>query len=330
MKLVIMPSGQRQYAPISISVSRLILIVCLLLVAALVAGAALQRLVWTDAPLLGLTSAPMASPTVLSGVADEQAMRLLATKVGELQATVAKLDGLGQRVAKVAGLPDRDVTIVPEPPEATVVLDDLWVPTTEANAPPLSQLEQEISWVKKSLSRQGEYFSLLDLAVTQQAATAARLPTAMPIESYPYLSSSYGWRRNPFNGQLSMHEGLDFSAPHGTPIRSAAGGIVRTATVHRGYGNMVEIDHGEGLMTRYAHAQTILVKEGELVTRGQLIARVGSTGLSTGPHLHFEVRQDDRPLDPRAFLAGQPVAAPTVSTRPVFGSSALTWQPRVR
>jgi murein DD-endopeptidase MepM/ murein hydrolase activator NlpD len=195
---------------------------------------------------------------------------------------------------------------------------------------PFSQLEGELNWLQKSLSRQGDYLSMLDLAVTQQAATVARLPTAMPIESYPYLSSSYGWRRNPFNGQMSMHEGLDFSAPQGTPIRSAAGGVVRTVTVHQGYGNMVEIDHGEGLMTRYAHAKVVLVKEGEVVTRGQLIARVGSTGLSTGPHLHFEVRKDDRPLDPRAFLAGQPIANPVVTARPVTGSSSITWQPRVR
>jgi len=265
-----------------------------------------------------------------SGISDAQAMRLLATKVGELQATVARLDGLGQRVAKVAGLPDKDVTIVPDPPEATVVLDDLWVPASDTKAIPYTQLEQEIDWVQKSLSKQGEYFSLLDLAVTHQAASVARLPTAMPIESYPYLSSSYGWRRNPFNGQLSMHEGLDFSAPHGTPIRSAAGGVVRTVMVHRGYGNMVEIDHGGGLMTRYAHAKTILVKEGEVVTRGQLIARVGSTGLSTGPHLHFEVRQDDKPLDPRAFLAGQPISTPVATARQVTGSPSITWQPRVR
>lgn len=329
MKLIIMPSRQGQYAPITISVSRLILIVGLLLVGALVLGAALQRLVWTARPEvqppLQVSSVPPSS-----AIPDAQAMRQLATKVGELQATVARLDGLGQRVAKVAGLPDQDITIVPESTEATVVLDDLWVPASETRAPPFSQLEGEINWLQKSLSRQGDYLSMLDLAVTQQAASVARLPTAMPIESYPYLSSSYGWRRNPFNGQMSMHEGLDFSAPHGTPIRSAAGGVVRTVTVHRGYGNMVEIDHGEGLMTRYAHAKVVLVKEGEVVTRGQLIARVGSTGLSTGPHLHFEVRKDDRPLDPRAFLAGQPMNAPVATARPVTGSSSITWQPRVR
>jgi murein DD-endopeptidase MepM/ murein hydrolase activator NlpD len=94
---------------------------------------------------------------------------------------------------------------------------------------------------------------------------------------------------------------------------------------------MLEIDHGEGLMTRYAHAKVILVKEGQLVTRGQLIARVGSTGLSTGPHLHFEVRQDDRPLDPRVFLAGQPMASAPSETQPVsVGPSGVTWRPRLR
>jgi murein DD-endopeptidase MepM/ murein hydrolase activator NlpD len=333
MKFVIMPSRQGQYPPISVSVSRLILIVGLLFVGAFVAGAALQRLVWTVQPET-LPVRPLAAVSSSlepsSSVPDAQAMRLLATKVGELQATVARLDGLGQRVAKVAGLPSQDVTIVPELPEATFVLDDLWVPASASNTPPLAQLEGELGWLQKSLLKQGDYLSMLDLAVTQRAATVARLPTAMPIESYPYLSSSYGWRRNPFNGQMSMHEGLDFSAPHGTPIRAAAGGVVRTVTVHRGYGNMVEVDHGEGLMTRYAHAKTILVKEGEVVTRGQMIARVGSTGLSTGPHLHFEVRKDDKPLDPRAFLAGQPMAESVASARSITGSSSMTWRPRVR
>jgi murein DD-endopeptidase MepM/ murein hydrolase activator NlpD len=128
-----------------------------------------------------------------------------------------------------------------------------------------------------------------------------------------------------------MHEGLDFSAPEGTPIRSASGGVIRTVAQHRGFGNMLEIDHGDGLITRYAHAKVILVKEGQLVTRGQLIARVGSTGLSTGPHLHFEVRQDDRPIDPRVFLAGQPMASAPAETQPVaVGSSGVTWRPRLR
>ncbi len=102
-----------------------------------------------------------------------------------------------------------------------------------------------------------------------------------------------------------MHEGLDFSAPTGTPILAASGGVVRTAANQGSFGNLVEIDHGDGLLTRYAHAQVLLVKPGDLVMRGQMIARVGSTGLSTGPHLHFEVRRHDKPLDPRSYLSGK-------------------------
>ncbi|MBZ1351776.1 M23 family metallopeptidase [Alcaligenaceae bacterium LF4-65] len=330
-----MPSRQGQYAPITLSVSRLVVLVALLLVAAMIAGAVLQRLVWKLQPETqpsALVVAAMAPSPSASVAADNQTVHLLATKVGELQATIKRLDGLGRRVAKVAGLPDGDVSVASETPEAAVVLDDLWVPLPPGpHVRPLSELESQINAVQARLTRQSDYFSMLDLAVTERAATVARLPTAMPIESYPYLSSSYGWRRNPFNGQMSMHEGLDFSAPEGTPIRAASGGVVRTVAQHRGFGNMVEIDHGEGLITRYAHAKVVLVKEGQLVTRGQLIARVGSTGLSTGPHLHFEVRQDDRPLDPRVFLAGQPMVAEQSLAQPVsVGTSGVTWRPRLR
>jgi murein DD-endopeptidase MepM/ murein hydrolase activator NlpD len=127
-----------------------------------------------------------------------------------------------------------------------------------------------------------------------------------------------------------MHEGLDFSAPQGTPILAAAGGVVRTVTQHSGYGNMMEIDHGEGLVTRYAHAQSILVSEGQLVTRGQLIAKVGSTGLSTGPHLHFEVRKNEKALDPRLFLAGQPLPGAIARAPTAITSPGVTWRPRLR
>ena len=139
------------------------------------------------------------------------------------------------------------------------------------------------------------------------------MPTAMPITDYPYLSSSYGWRRNPVTGRSAMHEGLDFAAPPGTPILAASGGVVLEARFHPGYGNMVEIDHGDGLITRYAHASSLMVKQGQLVDRGQQIARVGSSGRSTGPHLHFEVRLAGQPLDPRLFLGPQQNAPPTVA-----------------
>lgn len=99
-----------------------------------------------------------------------------------------------------------------------------------------------------------------------------------------------------------MHEGLDFAAPRGSSIHAASGGVVSWSGFRSGYGKMVELSHGNGLVTRYAHASSVLVKVGDLVEKGQLIAKVGSTGKSTGPHLHFEVRMAGHPLDPRLFL----------------------------
>jgi murein DD-endopeptidase MepM/ murein hydrolase activator NlpD len=118
-----------------------------------------------------------------------------------------------------------------------------------------------------------------------------------------FVGSGFGWRHDPFTGRVSMHEGLDFAAPVGTPISAAAGGIVIVAEYHPAYGKMVDLDHGNGLTTRYAHAAKLHVKVGDIVKRGQLIADVGSTGRSTGPHLHFEVRVNGEAKDPEKFLA---------------------------
>ena len=131
------------------------------------------------------------------------------------------------------------------------------------------------------------------------------IPTQHPVAS-GNLGSSFGWRIDPINGGSALHTGLDFQASTGTPIVAAAGGVVVTQEFHVAYGNMVEIDHGNDLITRYAHASQVHVKKGDLVKRGQKIADVGTTGRSTGPHLHFEVLVQSVPQDPQKFLtAGQ-------------------------
>jgi murein DD-endopeptidase MepM/ murein hydrolase activator NlpD len=130
----------------------------------------------------------------------------------------------------------------------------------------------------------------------------ASAPVHMPI-SEPYRqSSSFGNRKDPFTGGRAFHAGLDFAAATGTPVAAAGDGTVSFAGRRSGYGNVVEVTHGNGFVTRYAHLSAILVEKGETVSTGDQIARVGSTGRSTGPHLHFEVREADRPLDPRVFL----------------------------
>jgi murein DD-endopeptidase MepM/ murein hydrolase activator NlpD len=123
----------------------------------------------------------------------------------------------------------------------------------------------------------------------------------LPVSS-GNLGSSYGWRIDPFTGRNALHTGLDFQAVSGTNILAAAGGVVVTQENTPDFGNMVEIDHGKDLITRYAHASRVLVKKGDLIKRGQKIAEVGTTGRSTGPHLHFEVLISGVPQDPRKFL----------------------------
>ncbi len=127
-------------------------------------------------------------------------------------------------------------------------------------------------------------------------------PVHMPITGNYRQSSGYGNRKDPFTGNRAFHSGLDFAAPSGTSVLSAADGVVSFVGQRSGYGNVVEVDHGNGLMTRYAHLSTFIAREGQKVQTGTPIARVGSTGRSTGPHLHFEVHRADRSLDPKPFL----------------------------
>jgi len=140
------------------------------------------------------------------------------------------------------------------------------------------------------------------------------VPTEEPVQG-GRVGSPFGYRIDPFTGHSALHTGLDFPADIGTPILAAAGGMVVVQEFHPAYGNMIEIDHGNDLITRYAHASVVVVKKGDIVKRGQLVAKVGTTGRSTGPHLHFEVLVSGVPQDPRPFLnAGEALA--TASSKP--------------
>jgi murein DD-endopeptidase MepM/ murein hydrolase activator NlpD len=129
----------------------------------------------------------------------------------------------------------------------------------------------------------------------------AGIPQVNPA-SLEYISSGFGYRSDPFTGAGAFHAGLDFKGPIGAPIYAAAAGRVSFAGVHQGYGNCIEIDHGNGLMTRYAHMSRFAAQIGQTVAAGDVIGAIGNTGRSTGPHLHFEVRINDRPVNPRPFL----------------------------
>ena len=155
------------------------------------------------------------------------------------------------------------------------------------------------------------------MRVARDVATAERLkalmsfvPLRMPLSGDPSVTSGFGYRADPFLGRLALHPGVDLAEAYGAEIRAAASGRVVHAGPAGGYGNMVEIDHGNGLATRYAHMSETLVEEGQEIDKGAVLGRLGSTGRSTGPHLHYEVRVDGEPVDPERYLrAGAELAA---------------------
>jgi murein DD-endopeptidase MepM/ murein hydrolase activator NlpD len=141
----------------------------------------------------------------------------------------------------------------------------------------------------------------METLLLQNQLSRKLLPSIPPVHT-GFYSSNFGWRIDPFTGQNAMHEGVDFVAEAGTPIYASAGGVVDYASNQPDYGNMVEIDHGNDIVTRYAHCSKIFVKVGQVVMRGEKIAEVGSTGRSTGNHLHFEVRYKGIAQNPVRFL----------------------------
>ncbi|MBC7202432.1 MAG: M23 family metallopeptidase [Pusillimonas sp.] len=222
----------------------------------------------------------------------------LGEKVGQLQARLIEMDGVSKRLAEVAGVNYTN-------PEVQAALNSSAVPNDDNQETIIfdsaEALGRELDAMAQRLDRQRDGFAMLDMVMTRRAGLEASLPTLSPVD-FPYMTSSYGWRRHPISGRNKMHEGLDFAAPHGAPIHAASGGMVVFSGYRTGYGKTVEIQHSHNLVTVYAHASRLQVKTGDLVEKGQLIANVGSTGQSTGPHLHFEIRVAGYPLDPSLFL----------------------------
>ena len=219
----------------------------------------------------------------------------MATKLGEMQARLLRLDTLGERLAKGAGFKPQDFMFDRPPAQGGAVSS---LPAYEMSMP---ELNQQLDQLNQQLDDRGEKLSILDSLMIFDSAKKKLVPTNLPVQGGWY-SSNFGWRIDPFTGLRAFHEGMDFMADTGEPVHAAAGGVVVYSDLHPQYGNMVEIDHGNGLSTRYAHLSKREVKVGDVVLVGGEIGKVGSTGRATGPHLHFEVRQNGAPLNPARFL----------------------------
>src|SRR5689334_2192108 len=222
-------------------------------------------------------------------------LNTMASKVGELQARVLRIDALGERLIKVAGLKPQDFMFDRAPARGG---PDSSMPSAAVS---MKQLGTTLDQMSRELEDRTDKLRVLESMLTEDSAKRQLVPSGMPVEN-GFYSSNFGWRIDPFSGLNAFHEGIDFMAEEGTVIHAAAGGVVVYADVHPQYGNMVEVDHGNDLVTRYAHASKLLVKVGDVVLRGSKIAKVGSTGRSTGTHLHFEVRFRGVAQNPARFL----------------------------
>jgi len=219
----------------------------------------------------------------------------MAKMLGDVQARLLRLDALGERVSKLAGIRPEEFNFRDVPGRGGPLASD-------ARALSMRELQDQVARMGQSVEQRSDYMNVVESELVASQARDALLPKGTPV-SEGFVGSGYGMRTDPFTGQMSMHSGVDFAAPVGTPIFAAAGGVVVRSEVNPDFGNMVEVDHGKGLSTMYAHASRLLVKNGDFVRKGQKIAEVGTTGRSTGPHLHFEVHVNGAPTNPSKYLA---------------------------
>lgn len=220
----------------------------------------------------------------------------MSTRLGELQAQILRLDTLGERVARLSGFKPQDLSL--GKPPARGGAESSTMPSAPLSFP---ELARQLDFLSKVVEDRGDRLGLLDSILTQDNIDKQLLPSVMPVASGVF-TSNFGWRLDPFNGHNSFHEGIDFMAAPGTPVLAAAAGVVVTAEYHPQYGNMLEVDHGNGLVTLYAHCSRLRAKVGDVVMKGAIIGEVGSSGRATGPHLHFEVRHRGVAQNPARFL----------------------------
>ncbi|GAA0920953.1 M23 family metallopeptidase [Rothia nasimurium] len=226
----------------------------------------------------------------------QRELNALAVKLGQLQAQSIRLNALGERLTQVGKLDDGEFNFNEEPAQGGPEI----APSSDAAYLKPAALGKDIDLLSGQFdAQQAQLEALHDMLLDRKIESSLR-PTGMPVNGY--ISSFFGGRPDPFSGHAARHTGIDIAAPKGTPVTAVAEGMVTFAGQRSGYGDVVEIDHGNGYMTRYAHNSAILAKPGQHVRVGDEIARAGSTGRSTGSHVHFEVWYHDRVVNPLAYV----------------------------
>ncbi|MEY6431726.1 M23 family metallopeptidase [Thioalkalicoccus limnaeus] len=225
----------------------------------------------------------------------------IAGRVGEMQADILRLNALGQRLVQMAGLAPDEFDFV-NPPS----LGGIDQPASGKTR--IQDLTRSLLEIEDMLEDRQRKLGLLEESIMEQDLIDYALPAGWPVRS-GYISSLYGYRHHPIHRKRSFHSGVDFASKAGEPVVAVADGVVVFAGTRGGYGRVVDIRHLDGLVTRYAHNSRNLVEVGQLVARGDVIAKVGSSGVATGPHVHFEVLREGQAIDPMEYLERSPPAA---------------------
>jgi len=226
----------------------------------------------------------------------KQQLTALTMKLAELQSHVLRLNALGERLAGSANIPDQEFNFEQLPPRGGPSST-----TSEANQKSLSQLLVEISQLEKTLNYEENQLHMLESLTLGHHIENTRYLSGRPITK-GWLSSYFGTRKDPFNGKPAMHKGIDFAGKENGDIIATASGIVSWADSRYGYGQLIEINHGDGFKTRYGHNKKLLVSVGDVVVKGQVIALMGSSGRSTGPHVHYEILLNNKQINPLKFV----------------------------
>lgn len=224
--------------------------------------------------------------------ATESQLAMLVTHVARMQAKVTRLEALGQQVAKDYKLEDQfDFS-------SEVGVGGL---SELGSNIELDQLIQDMDRLVYRIDNNNVQLALLETVTSNLHIDDERYISGRPIQK-GWLSSHYGLRNDPFNGRRTMHKGIDFAGKEGADVVATAGGVVTWSGSMFGYGELVEIDHGNGLRTRYGHNKSLSVAVGDVVAKGESIAQMGSTGRSTGPHVHYEVLRNGQQIDPKKYV----------------------------
>lgn len=300
MQIIIIPTNDTGHKQWHLSRTRLILLGALLIAA--IAGSTYSVMNWLNPPAPSDSSpfptaqflTPAIHQPISTNTTENEALDgFYAQQLGGLQAEAIRLKMLSQRLAEVAGfdISEFDFDIGPG---MGGIEQDASLLTSEELERGIASLNEEFASQQDTLVALQEYF------LTTDSITAA-IPTGRPVED-GWISSFYGYRVDPFNGKKVFHDGIDIAGKTGTSVKNVADGIVTWAGMKGGYGGLVEVDHGNGYKTLYAHNKTLKVKVGDRVAKGDVLALMGSTGRSTGPHVHFEILKDGKSVNPHNYI----------------------------